>query len=40
MENKIKENILLPLLKGKTYREAKLILLEALRVIELQSTID
>lgn len=35
-----KENILIPLLKGKTYREAELLLHEALRVIKLQSTID
>lgn len=35
-----KENILIHLLKGKTYREAELLLHEALRVIKLQSTID
>ena len=43
MENKIneqKENILLPLLKGKTYREAELLLFEALRIIKLQSIVD
>jgi hypothetical protein len=39
-EIKQKENILLPLLKGKPYREAELILKEALKIIKLQSTIN
>ncbi len=35
-----KENILIPLLKGKTYKEAELLLFEALRIIKLQSTVN
>jgi hypothetical protein len=43
MENKIneqKENPLIPILKGKTYREAELLLREALRIIQLNATIN
>ncbi len=43
MENKInkqKENILLPLLKGKSVQEAEKLLYEALRIVKLQSTIN
>ena len=43
MENKIskqKENILIPLLKGMTYKEAELLIMEALRIIKLQSTVN
>jgi hypothetical protein len=35
-----KENILMPLLKGKTVREAELLLYEALKIIKHQSTIN
>lgn len=35
-----KENILLPLLKGKSVLEAEKILYEALRVVKLQSTVN
>ena len=43
MENKSnekKENILLPLLKGKTYREAELLLHEASILIKQLSTVN
>lgn len=39
-EIKQKENILIPVLKGKTYREAELILYEALKIIKYQSIVN
>ena len=39
-EKEIEQNILMPLLKGRTVREAELLLNEALKIIKHQSTID
>lgn len=38
--NEQKDNILLPLLKGKTVKEAEKLLYEALRLIKSQSIIN